>query len=203
MAADPTAAERAYGDIKRKLLDGGFHLRQRLDAGAIAGDLGLSTTPVREALVRLTAERLIAARPAQGHYVALWSQDQLVWLYAWRASLAELASQALRAAPAIEQANALAYPRRAALLLQRLHENGNPEMLHAAQNADDRLHHARKAEAEIWSDAEGELERLALALSAVSSRVRRSALRAYHKRRIASVRQIRERAILIALPNGA
>ena len=68
----PTS-ERAYQEIKARLMDGRFRLRQRLDATALATDLAVSTTPVREALLRLTAERLVAFRPSHGFSAAMWS----------------------------------------------------------------------------------------------------------------------------------
>lgn len=203
MAVDPTAAERAYDEIKRRLLEGAFHLRQRLDAQTLARELGVSTTPVREALVRLTGERVIASRRAHGYYLALWTEEGLRWLYSWRADLAELASDALaQAVPVVADQN-VSYSTRTSLVLQRLHASGNPEWRHAAINADDRLHGARRAEHEIWADADEELAALADTVSQGDRTLRRTALRAFHRRRLAHVRQIRERALLIALgPNG-
>lgn len=201
MAADPSVAERAYSEIKRKLLDGGFHLRQRLDAGALANALGASTTPVREALVRLAAERLIVSRPTRGYHVALWGVEQLTNLYAWRASLAEQAAESLTRRALGPVSAELAYPWRVTALLSDLSAKANPELIYASANADERLHHARRAEHELWPDADEELMRLAEALNGAPAQ-RRVALGVYHRRRLAHVRQIRERALVLALPNG-
>lgn len=205
MAADPTASERAYSEIKRKLLDGAFHLRQRLDATLLAEDLALSTTPVREALVRLAAERLIAARPPRGFYVSLWSESELRWLYLWRAQLADSAAAGLAdAPPAREPIAGEDYPARIAAALGRLTHGANPELARVSANADERLHHARRAEAAIWADVAGEPPRLEAAIGQGRSRQLRTLLRAHFQRRLKAVKQIHERAVLGAMPrNGA
>jgi DNA-binding GntR family transcriptional regulator len=66
------------GDLLRKrifshdLLPG-----QRLDEAALAADLGISRTPLREALKILSAEGLVHIKPRRGCFVAELSQDDL------------------------------------------------------------------------------------------------------------------------------
>lgn len=50
---------------------------QRLDEAALAGGLGISRTPLREALKILSAEGLLDIRPRRGCYVAEMAQDDL------------------------------------------------------------------------------------------------------------------------------
>jgi len=62
-----TAGHRAYTDLKRRLLLGEFPLRIRLGEERLAALMSVSRTPVRQALARLHAERLVH-RLADGGY---------------------------------------------------------------------------------------------------------------------------------------
>ncbi|OLB78128.1 MAG: GntR family transcriptional regulator [Actinobacteria bacterium 13_2_20CM_2_71_6] len=62
------ASERAYTELKRRLLIGEFPLRTRLGEERLATLFGVSRTPVRQALVRLHTERLVE-RLHDGGYV--------------------------------------------------------------------------------------------------------------------------------------
>ena len=196
--------ERAYQEIKTRVLAGRFRLRQRLDASAIASDLGVSTTPVREALLRLTSERLVSFRPSHGFAVAMWSESGLRDLYRWRGELAELAlaSFAATAQPMVDAA--ASYPDKAADLLAGLAIAAHAELAHATRNADDRLHMARVAEAEIWPNVEQDLAPISKAILSGSIAPIRSALRKYHMRRCMNAKRIRDCAALLGLSsNGA
>src|SRR5215510_8206961 len=61
------AGEHAYDELKRRLLLGEFPLRIRLGEERLAALLQVSRTPVRQALARLHAERLVE-RLADGGY---------------------------------------------------------------------------------------------------------------------------------------
>jgi DNA-binding transcriptional MocR family regulator len=61
------ALPAAYEQLKRRLLAGEFPLRVRLGEERLAALLGVSRTPVRQALTRLHAERLVE-RHADGGY---------------------------------------------------------------------------------------------------------------------------------------
>jgi DNA-binding GntR family transcriptional regulator len=62
------ASDRVYTELKRRLLLGDFPLRIRLGEERLATMLAVSRTPVRQALVRLHAERLVE-RLADGGYI--------------------------------------------------------------------------------------------------------------------------------------
>jgi DNA-binding GntR family transcriptional regulator len=62
------AGDRAYAELKRRLLVGEFPLRLRLGEERLAALLAVSRTPVRQALARLHAERLVE-RLNDGGYV--------------------------------------------------------------------------------------------------------------------------------------
>jgi DNA-binding GntR family transcriptional regulator len=59
-------ADSVYLDLKRRLLIGDFPLRTRLGEQRLAATLGVSRTPVRQALHRLHAERLLERHPEGG-----------------------------------------------------------------------------------------------------------------------------------------
>lgn len=202
-SSDPPVPERAYQEIKRKLLQGQYRLRERLDASAIANDLGVSATPVREALLRLTAERLVQFRQAHGFTVAMWSEGGLRELYAWRGYLAKLAAKRPSQPGAPAQLSGPDYPARIASVFETLHEGANTELVAAAMNADNRLTRARVAEAQLWSDIDEELTELAARIAGGDAADTCDALDAYHQRRINAAKEIRDRAALLALPpNG-
>lgn len=95
------AAEAAYAVIREGILSGEFARGERLREEELAARVGVSRTPVREALRRLDAEGLIDFTPNRGARVTAWSERELEDLYEARALLesygAKLAAQ--RATP--------------------------------------------------------------------------------------------------------
>ncbi len=85
--------EHAYDELKRQLLMGDFPLHLRLGEERLAALLGVSRTPIREALLRLHAEGLIGPHPEGGYRPIAPAVDQVHDLYEVRMAL-EL--QALR-----------------------------------------------------------------------------------------------------------
>ena len=64
-----TASERAYEYVKARLLDGRFAGGTLLSENELATRLGVSRTPVRQALVQLEAEELLELYPKRGALV--------------------------------------------------------------------------------------------------------------------------------------
>ncbi len=62
-------ADQVYEAIQHQILDLHFRPGDRLVIDHLAGDLGVSATPVRDALARLAAERLVAFEPYRGFTV--------------------------------------------------------------------------------------------------------------------------------------
>jgi DNA-binding GntR family transcriptional regulator len=199
MAADPAISERIYLELRRRLLAGGFRLRERLDVGRIAADMQASATPVREALTRLATEGLIAAKPARGFFAMLWSERELATLYEWRGALVRLALEERAHAPlSIELTGD--YPNDVRSVFAALEAEANRELRRAGANADDRLHAARRVEPETLGAS---MEDLSMIASAGTKRELLNLLRRYHARRVGAAGAIRERAVLRALPpNG-
>lgn len=104
-----TKSDLAYQQIRQKILEGALAPGMSLDQEALAGWLGLSTTPVREALRRLESERLVVSRAHRDTVVAPLSLETVEQVYAVRLSLDPLAvSLAAARADGAERARILA-----------------------------------------------------------------------------------------------
>jgi DNA-binding GntR family transcriptional regulator len=64
-----TASERAYRDVKARILDGSLPGGELISEGEIAEALGMSRTPVRAAFGQLEAEGLLRLYPKRGALV--------------------------------------------------------------------------------------------------------------------------------------
>lgn len=62
-------AEQAAVTIRQRIIDGHLPLGSALSEVALAADLGVSKTPVREALLRLSKDGLVDILPQRGTYV--------------------------------------------------------------------------------------------------------------------------------------
>ncbi len=61
-----SAAEQAYREVKELILSGGLPGGELISEGEIAGRMGLSRTPVREAFLRLESEGWMRLYPKRG-----------------------------------------------------------------------------------------------------------------------------------------
>jgi DNA-binding GntR family transcriptional regulator len=89
----PTAAERAYAELRQRILDGRFPAGFRLKEIELATRFGVSRTPVRDALSRLSVEGLVEFRPKIGATVSVWSEAQIEEMFKIRALLEPLAAE--------------------------------------------------------------------------------------------------------------
>jgi len=64
-----TASDRAYDHVKHAILDGSFAGGALLTEGEIADAVGVSRTPVREAMLRLQVEGMLRLYPKKGAMV--------------------------------------------------------------------------------------------------------------------------------------
>jgi DNA-binding GntR family transcriptional regulator len=88
-----TASERAYIELRQRILDGRLPAGRRLKETELAIGIGVSRTPVRDALRRLSAEGLLDFRPNAGATVAVWSETQIEHVFRIRAMLEPYASE--------------------------------------------------------------------------------------------------------------
>ena len=66
ISATKTAAVRAYDLLRRAIIDGRFEAGERLTEAGVAGLLGISRTPVREAIARLIKDGLLRNKKGVG-----------------------------------------------------------------------------------------------------------------------------------------
>jgi DNA-binding GntR family transcriptional regulator len=204
MAQEISAAQRAYSEVKKRVLSGALGVKRRIDVAALAKDLGVSAMPVRQALAQLVWERLVrTGGGVQGFEVALWSVHELTQLYEWRGVLVKLALDTAEPSAALKSiVHTRPYPAAVLQLMRALEAGANIELRRAAQAADDRLQLARFAEEEAMGDVTGELENLVTALGERNGRGVQM-INSFHGRRATLAATIRERVALNALPaNG-
>jgi DNA-binding GntR family transcriptional regulator len=84
---DSSRGEWAYGLLKKEIASGIMGPGSRVRENEIAERLGISRTPVREALRRLEAEGLIVHLPHQGAVIAELDHQAVIELYDMRETL--------------------------------------------------------------------------------------------------------------------
>jgi DNA-binding GntR family transcriptional regulator len=136
-ASAPTAAERAYGELRRRILDGRLPPGHRLKEAELAAELGLSRTPVRDALSRLTVEGLLDFRANAGATVAVWAERQIELMFRIRSLLEPLAAEV--AAPQITDAE-VEEMRRLCAVMEEAARRETPADLNRLAEANGRLH---------------------------------------------------------------
>ena len=67
----------AKGEIRQDIIEGRLAFGQQLSESALALSLGISKTPVREALLQLKLEGLVAIEPQRGTFVFSLTEDQV------------------------------------------------------------------------------------------------------------------------------
>ncbi|KEQ21761.1 GntR family transcriptional regulator [Paenibacillus tyrfis] len=92
-----SAKERALSEIQRWIIDGTLHPGEKLLDADLAEALGVSRTPVREALQLLEAQGLVELHPGKETRVKLIEKDDILKMYPTLASLHALAAE--QAAP--------------------------------------------------------------------------------------------------------
>lgn len=95
------AIDQAYEAIREGILGGRYPAGDRLREEELAEEVGVSRTPVREALRRLDGEGLVEFVPNRGAHVAAWSDGDLDEIFDLRAVLEGFAARlaARRAKP--------------------------------------------------------------------------------------------------------
>lgn len=88
-----TATDRAYASLRADILSGARPPGSRLPEDALAEELGVSRTPVREALQRLGTEGLVEHLPHRGARVTGWTVQDLQEIFELRALLEGLGAR--------------------------------------------------------------------------------------------------------------
>jgi DNA-binding GntR family transcriptional regulator len=207
---DPMTEGAVYERIKSWLLAQALVPGRLLQIGVLADELGVSTTPVREALTRLAAERLIMSVPKRGFFARTPSEDDIFGLYSVNRTILDAAvgrwpevnpapaAGADEAAPiSIQERSAEQLARETGeLFLQVALRSSVAEFAEIVRNMNDRLHHARVLECEIVSNVFVEVGRLAELAAANEPAQLRQALKAYHEERFKQVAPISKELLL-------
>ncbi|MBV1691395.1 GntR family transcriptional regulator [Novosphingobium sp. G106] len=190
--------DRIYDLVKRQVMTGERRPGEHLDPARLAADLHASTTPVRDALHQLYAQRLIEAWPREGFKVPTPTESGLRDLYAWNGDLLVIV---LRGKSLDRKSGALPSPVTApedgarSIFAAMAAAFGNGEHRHAIGEASDRLHLARLAEVQVLSGMVEELTTITTAWSLGCLSDLRAAIARYHRRRQRSVSAIVARMI--------
>ena len=99
LAKIPNLTELTYRSIKQNVLDGTLGELSRLTEESLATQLGISKSPVREALNRLEAEGLVIIEARRGAYVRQFSAKEIRDLYELREVLEVHAIEAATITP--------------------------------------------------------------------------------------------------------
>jgi DNA-binding GntR family transcriptional regulator len=85
--------QRAYDEIRRRILDGEFLPSSPISEYQLAATLNISRTPVREALKRLEKDGLVWSIPNIGTFVAELSAQDIMEIYQVREGLEGMAAR--------------------------------------------------------------------------------------------------------------
>lgn len=87
LARGPSLTEQAADALRERIVNGVLRLGEPLSEIALAAELGVSKTPVREALMLLKREGLVEIRPQRGTFVFTMTAGQVVQLSEMRGIL--------------------------------------------------------------------------------------------------------------------
>lgn len=127
----PNLSAAVAAAVREMIVDGRLAEGARVNEVHLAARLGVSRTPLREALTRLAAEGALTSLPRTGYYVCPLTAEEVEQLYPLRAILDP---EALRLAGLPSPARLAELKR----LNQKLQNTTNPEMVVLL---DDRWHH--------------------------------------------------------------
>lgn len=193
----PGTFERVYTAIRQRLREGLYRPGDRLEPAILSDELNASVTPVRDALHRLTGERLVEAPRHEGFRAPMMTETMLRHLYAWRLDLLLLAVAKHRAVAAAELTVASGgrdepalHDRHNALFLALARATGNPEHAAALEALAERLQPVQRLERSFLNETEGETAEILRALQAHDAKALRTSLVRYHRRRERIVPQL-------------
>ena len=186
----PGTFERVYLAIRQRLREGLYRPGARLEPAALADELNASVTPVRDALHRLTGERMVEAPKQEGFRAPMMTETLLRHLYGWHFDLVMLAAMKHRALDhagqtpiEVARANGSARERQNALFLALARDAGNPEHVWALRSLTERLEPAQRLESAFLDQTEDETDDILIALRADDRKALRRSLVHYHRRR--------------------
>mgnify|MGYP003381975716 FL=1 len=194
MSPGPTM-ERVYLELKARLLSNEFPPGTRLGPAELAKLLDASPTPVRDALYRLSGERIVESWHLEGFRQPLLTEADLQDLYGWTGTLLGLA---LRGRTDVAEPGSLfelprseAYPGGVESLFRTIGAGAtNRELRHAIGNLVERAHLFRELEARIDAGAANALEAMQEDYRFARWTALRSKITNFHRARIAQAGRV-------------
>lgn len=181
---DGATAERVHTQLKAAIMAGAVSMHARLDIANLAQQFAVSTTPVREAAMRLWGEQLLEVHPKGGLRAVMVTEARLRGLLDLNERLAAAAvASAVATQLDARSAATSAEGRSRAIFRTIAARTGNATLVAFIEGMSDRLAVFRSREPEILDDLGGELDLLDAVLDD-PARLRRE-LRRYHRRRLA------------------
>lgn len=83
----PSLTEQAAEALRGRIVQGAFQLGEPLSENALAAELGVSKTPVREALMELRRDGLVEIHPQRGTFVFTMTAEQVLQISEMRGIL--------------------------------------------------------------------------------------------------------------------
>lgn len=193
MIIEAHATQHAYKRLRQAILTGTLPQSERLDVSALSRALGLSATPVREALFRLWGERLLEPHSIGGFRVPPPTEAELTACYSLTRdlTLCALGQATFIGSPPDYGDRARNYEQRARQVIGAIaRATDNPEYEAVVASVSDRLASARCVEEAVFPRAAIEVADMEAALAmGERSKLRRS-IAAYHRRRISKASRI-------------
>jgi DNA-binding GntR family transcriptional regulator len=186
--SQPGTFERVYAALKELLGKGAFRPGERLEPATFCDTLNASVTPIRDALHRLTGERLVEAPRNAGFRMPMLTETTLRHLYAWHRDLLLLAAAKHRALEAFELeacrgAGGSLHERQNAIFEALARSSGNPEHANALCAIAARLEPVRQLEENFLDAMDAEIAQICDALRRKDRAALRKSLVKYHRHR--------------------
>ena len=178
--------EPTYDALRRRLLGGAWPSGHRLEAARLAAEFGVSITPVRDSLNRLTGEQLVQSSPGDGFQVPRVDETELCAMLDWHHALIRLAltwpGAGERAILLPKGHNGIA-TRTALLFVAAAGVAENSELEQAVGSATAKLNRYRLRENEVLTDVTKELDSIEALIRADDRAELLKAVVEYHRRR--------------------
>ncbi|MFL0415726.1 GntR family transcriptional regulator [Sphingomonas sp. 179-A 2A2 NHS] len=183
--------ERVYTELKRMLVAGELPPGTPIEPALIGRQIASSITPVRDALHRLTGERLVEAPNHNGFRVPLPTEAGLRDLYDWNGQILKSAVQRTKPAEVVldnkqHSSKASMVAATEWLFMAIVRRSGNLEQARAIEQLNDRLAPYRRAEVTVFNDIVEEFEGMRLMGDSPQLASFAKLLDKYHRRRAAA-----------------
>ena len=190
-----TTMLRVYGTLKARILAGEYPPGERLDPGRLATGLAASRTPVRDALLQLSGERLVDSWEQEGFRVPTINEPAIRDLYEWTNDVLHVV---IRAASRRSAASERSPPHHesdyiravAGCFLEVASRSSNHEHRAIMTSLNDRSAVVRKAEAIVIVGAMQDIRAVEAAVTRTDWSEVGRAVDQYHRRRLRLVAEI-------------